>query len=65
MSGERQADRNYRERRPGFYAVNPITNIAVAFGKHEGRVWLEAQRRNGRTPLSPLEHHLRVVEVSP
>ena len=62
MSGERQALRNYRERRLGYYVVNPRTDLAVAYFKDEERANAEAVNRNSPPPLAPVQ--LQVVAIS-
>jgi hypothetical protein len=60
------AHRNWQERRPGYYVVNPRTRIAVAYFKDRDRAEAEADHRNRTRPIAPdpltVEH---VSEPSP
>lgn len=59
------ASRNYNEGRPGFYAVNPETQIAVAGPfKSESEAAAVCLRENNRVTVPPAPDPLWVYEVS-
>ena len=48
-----QAHRNYQERQPGWYVVNPVTDIAVAHFGLQVAAEREAGHRNSTPPIAP------------